>query len=69
FMTLDGGPVNGWVTCELRAADGRLVVVGRFAVDHGWGSWATPMPAGDGSFSAAIVTGANGKVIAQAALT
>ena len=44
LMTVHGGKVSGWVTCEITLASGKQVAVGRFRLDHGYGAWASRLP-------------------------
>src|SRR5580658_10974314 len=44
LMTVHGGEVSGWVTCEVTLANGKQVAVGSFRLDQGYGAWSARLP-------------------------
>jgi hypothetical protein len=44
LMTVHGGNVSGWVTCEVTLKNGKQVVVGSFRLDQGYGAWSARLP-------------------------
>jgi hypothetical protein len=44
LMTVHGGNISGWVTCEVTLVNGRQVAVGSFRLDQGYGAWSARLP-------------------------
>jgi Putative zinc-finger len=44
LMTVHGGSVSGWVTCEVTLTNGKQLVVGSFRLDQGYGAWSARLP-------------------------
>ena len=57
---------TGTVVCQLEARDGRIITVGSFHLDGGYGSWGSPDPLDAGSVIGARLTSLNGTVLATA---
>jgi hypothetical protein len=68
YMSVDlnsGG--NGTVTCELMGQDGRVVILGKFQLTDGYGSWAgSPDQLDHEPFTGARLVSADGTVLATA---
>ncbi len=73
YMDVDAdagiGVGNGTVICQLVASDGRIVTVGSFNIDGGYGSWGSPDPLASGSVTGARLISLNGTVLATASFT
>lgn len=65
-VDMDTGVGNGTVICQLEASDGRIVTVGSFHLDGGYGSWGSPDPIEAASVTGARLTSLNGTVLATA---
>ena len=68
-VDMDTGAGNGTVICQLEASDGRIVTVGSFRLDGGYGSWGSPDPIEAASVTGARLTSLNGTVLATASFT
>ena len=68
-VDVDMGADNGTVICQLEASDGRIVTVGSFHLDGGYGSWGSPDPIGAASVTGARLISLNGTVLATASFT
>jgi hypothetical protein len=70
-VDMDAGPGagNGTVICQLMASDGRIITVGSFSLDGGYGSWGSPDPLASGSVTGARLISLNGTVLATASFT
>ena len=68
-VDMDAGAGNGTVICQLEASDGRIVTVGSFHLDSGYGSWGSPDPIEAASVTGARLTSLNGTVLATASFT
>jgi hypothetical protein len=68
-VDMDMGADNGTVICQLEASDGRIVTVGSFHLDGGYGSWGSPDPIGAASVTGARLISLNGTVLATASFT
>jgi len=68
-MDMDTGAGNGTVICQLEASDGRIVTVGSFHLDGGYGSWGSPDPIEAASVTGARLISLNGTVLATASFT
>ena len=67
YMSVDmdsGG--TGTVTCELVGRDGRVVPLGKFRLNGGYGAWGSPPPLESGPFTGARLVSADGTVLATA---
>ncbi|HLN05640.1 MAG TPA: zf-HC2 domain-containing protein [Acidimicrobiales bacterium] len=65
FMTVDDGSWSGKATCEARLVDGKVLQLGTFWLDNGYGAWGVTLPAGTGHIlTASVVT--DGGVLASA---
>jgi hypothetical protein len=67
YMSVDmdsGG--TGTVICELVGRDGRVVPLGRFQLNGGYGSWVSSPPLERGPFTGARLVSADGTVLATA---
>ena len=51
------------------ASDGRVITVGSFNLDGGYGSWGSPDPLASGSVTGARLISLNGTVLATASFT
>ena len=65
-MGAGAGAGSGTVICQLEASDGRIVTVGSFHLDGGYGSWGSPDPIEAASVTGARLTSLNGTVLATA---
>jgi hypothetical protein len=68
-VDMDTGAGNGTVICQLKASDGRIVTVGSFHLDGGYGSWGSPDPIEAASVTGARLISLNGTVLATASFT
>jgi hypothetical protein len=68
-VDMDMDADNGTVICQLEASDGRIVTVGSFHLDGGYGSWGSPDPIGAASVTGARLISLNGTVLATASFT
>ena len=68
-MDTGTGTGNGTVICQLKASDGRIVTVGSFHLDGGYGSWGSPDPIEAASVTGARLISLNGTVLATASFT
>jgi hypothetical protein len=59
---------TGTVTCQLVSRDGRVMTLGSFWLDDGYGAWGSPAPVSDGQFTSARLVAADGTILATAAL-
>jgi hypothetical protein len=68
YMTVDTGSGDGTVTCQLEGRDGRIITVGSFWLNGGYGYWGSPEPAKAATMTVtgARLTAADGKVLATA---
>jgi len=57
------------VRCELIESGGRRVTVGTFALDHGYGYWAAPLPSSWWSARSADLVTSGGRIVAVATLS
>src|SRR5450631_373784 len=60
---------SGTVVCQLEATGGRIITIGSFRLDSGYGSWGSPDPVDPGSVTGARLTSPNGTVLATASFT
>jgi hypothetical protein len=44
LMTVHGGKISGWVTCDVVLMNGKKVVVGDFRLVQGYGAWSARLP-------------------------
>ncbi len=68
YMQVDQAPADGPVTCQVREADGRTVVVGSFTLTEGRGSWGAKLPATPSPIVSAQVVDTFHRVVAAARL-
>lgn len=68
LMTVHGGNINGWVTCQVTVTGGRQVTVGSFRLDNGYGAWASKLPVAVPGIRSARVTTSSGLVVGSATL-
>ena len=66
YMAVDTDAGSGTVICQLVGRDGRIVTVGSFQLDGGYGSWGSPDPLDAGSVTGARLTSIDGTVLATA---
>jgi hypothetical protein len=67
YMGLDApGGGNGTVVCQLVARGGRIITIGSFKLDGGYGAWGSPDPVAASDVTGARVTSMNGTVLATA---
>lgn len=66
YMAVDTGAGSGTVICQLEGRDGRIVTVGSFQLNGGYGSWGSPDPLDAGSVTGARLTSLDGTVLATA---
>ncbi|HEY2520089.1 MAG TPA: hypothetical protein VGJ19_08265 [Streptosporangiaceae bacterium] len=57
---------NDTVICQLVARGGRVITIGSFKLDGGYGTWGSPDPVGAGDVTGARMMSMNGKVLATA---
>jgi hypothetical protein len=71
YMAVDTGASmsSGTVICQLEATGGRIITIGSFRLDSGYGSWGSPDPVDPGSVTGARLTSPNGTVLATASFT
>ncbi len=59
FMSLDDGSWSGKAICQVRLTDGRIVPLGTFWLNDGYGAWGVTIPPGTGPIeTASVVTSA-----------
>jgi hypothetical protein len=68
LMTVHGGNVSGWVTCEVTLTNGKQVVVGSFRLDQGYGAWSARLPVSAHDIRSARVA-YDGAVVGSATFT
>jgi hypothetical protein len=66
YMSVGMDTGTGTVTCQLKSRDGDVITMGSFRLTGGYGSWASPIPAGQGPFTGARLVSADGGVLATA---
>jgi hypothetical protein len=66
FMIIRDAGVTGTVTCQLILANGSVIRVGSFWLEHGYGAWSSPLSVGAGNVRGARVLGPSGQVLAGA---
>ena len=66
YMAVDTGAGSGTVICQLEGRDGRIVTIGSFQLDGGYGSWGSPDPLDAGSVTGARLVSIDGTVLATA---
>ena len=68
YMAVDANESmsSGTVICQLEASGGRIITIGSFRLDSGYGSWGSPDPVDPGSVTGARLTSPNGTVLATA---
>lgn len=66
-MTVNLATSSAVVRCQVRDRAGRIVTLGTFSLDGGYGSWASPLPAGL-MVKGARLTTPGGRVLASASL-
>jgi hypothetical protein len=69
YMSLDDANWTGTAWCSVTLKDGRVLDVGVFTVDHGYGAWAARVDASSAALKSAQVTDASGHVLASATLS
>ena len=69
YMTLDREHWSGKAWCEVTLADGRVLALGTFSLNNGYGAWAAPINGARSAVASARVTDANDVVLASANLT
>jgi hypothetical protein len=57
------------VICQLEARGGRIITIGSFRLDGGYGAWGSPDPVAAGNVTGARLTSMNGTVLATASFT
>lgn len=57
---------NQTVVCQLVARGGRVITIGSFKLDGGYGAWGSPDPVAAGNVTGARITSMNGTVLATA---
>lgn len=65
-MSIKGQWIDGWVTCALTLSNGKTVVVGRFDVGRGYGSWGASVSLGGSAVTSASVRATSGALLARA---
>ena len=60
---------DGTVVCQLIAKGGRVITIGSFKIDGGYGAWGSPDPVAAGDVTGARITSLTGKVLATASFT
>ncbi len=60
---------NGTVICQLKASDGRIITVGSFHLNGGYGSWGSSGSLEAGSVTGVRLTSLDGTVLATASFT
>ena len=60
---------NATVICQLEARGGRIITIGSFRLDGGYGAWGSPDPVAAGNVTGARLTSMNGTVLATASFT
>jgi hypothetical protein len=67
YMGVDAdGAGNDTVICQLVVRGGRVITIGSFKLDGGYGAWGSPDPVAAGDVTGARMTSVNGKVLATA---
>jgi hypothetical protein len=68
-MSLDDANWTGTAWCSVTLKNGRVLDVGVFTVDHGYGTWAARVDAASATLKSAQVTDAAGHLLASATLS
>ncbi|MGW2176553.1 hypothetical protein ACWCXX_00385 [Streptomyces sp. NPDC001732] len=66
YMSVNAGGHSGTVHCLVLRADGTAVQAGSFTLDHGYGYWGGPFPAGTVPVTGIRLVDAHGTVLATA---
>jgi hypothetical protein len=66
YMSVKIGSVNGMVLCQLVEQNGRIITVGSFRLNDGFGYWASPDHVDPDNVKSARLTTTNGTVLATA---
>jgi hypothetical protein len=68
-MTVKDGGWSGAVTCEVTLTGGKVVVVGKFSLSNGYGTWGLPLTTTAHGVQSARLVSSDGAVIASARLS
>jgi hypothetical protein len=66
IMDVESGKISGVVWCEVTLANGRSETVGRFTLEHGYGSWIAAVHDSGTHVRSARLVNVHGTVLAQA---
>jgi Putative zinc-finger len=66
IMNVDAGAISGVVWCEVTLTNGEVKSIGKFTLNHGYGSWVSRIDATGGQVRSARLVNAHGTVIAKA---
>ena len=66
IMDIDTGAVSGLVWCKVTLDSGAVVIVGKFSISNGYGSWVAPLTTSASDIRSARIVSARGTVLASA---
>ena len=69
YMTVDTGPGNSTVICQLNERDGQIITVGSFQLASGYGSWGSPEPDQAAGITSVRLKNLDGTIVATATFT
>ncbi len=69
YMAVDTGFGNSVVNCQLESRDGRIITVGSFRLNGGYGYWGNPVPLQASAVTGARLTAQDGTILATASFS
>ena len=69
YMSLDDANWSGTAWCRVTLRGGRILDVGAFSVNHGYGAWAAHLDVARTALASAQVTDGSGRVLASVSLS
>jgi hypothetical protein len=69
YMSVNMGPEDGTVICQLETRDGHFTTVGSFWLDDGYASWGSADPVNIGPLAGARLLSTDGTVLATASIS
>jgi hypothetical protein len=69
YMTINGDPWSGTVTCDMTLTGGKVETIGAFKLSGGDGAWGAPLASPAGKVRSARLIAPNGAVVATAVLS
>jgi hypothetical protein len=69
YMAVDTGFGSSVVNCQLESRDGRIITVGSFRLNGGYGYWGNPVPLQASAVTGARLTSQDGTILATASFS